>query len=138
MLASPAMAKVMGVGGVFFKAKDPKGLAGWYRDKLGFDVQDWGGAVFFWRPPKGEGVGYTVWNPFPAETKYFEPSERPFMVNLCVDDLDGMLAQLREKGVQVLDRREDTPQGRFGYVVDPEGTLLELWEPAVDDPSLPK
>jgi predicted enzyme related to lactoylglutathione lyase len=131
------MAKVTGIGGVFFKSENPKELAAWYRDALGLAVQDWGGAQFLWRPLEGSTVGYTVWSPFAADTKYFAPSERPFMVNLCVDDLDEMLASLRARGAQVLDRREDTPQGRFGYVLDPDGTLLELWQPSAVDPSLP-
>jgi catechol 2,3-dioxygenase-like lactoylglutathione lyase family enzyme len=130
------MARVTGIGGIFFKSRDPKALGAWYRDRLGLDIAPWGGAVLSWRDgEKGGPAGHTVWNPFDADTKYFEPSDRPFMVNLRVDDLEGLLASLRASGERVLDRREDGEQGKFGYVVDPDGTLLELWEPSPADPS---
>lgn len=131
--------KVTGIGGVFFKARDPDALGAWYRQHLDFDVQAWGGAVFEWdrRDRPGE-TGCTVWSPFKADTKYFEPSDKPYMLNLRVDDLDAVLASLRNAGVQVLARGEDSEQGRFGYALDPEGTLLELWQPAPPDPSPPK
>jgi predicted enzyme related to lactoylglutathione lyase len=132
------MAKVTGIGGVFFKSSDPVALGQWYRDQLGVEVQPWGGAQFFFNRRDRPGVGYTVWNPFAADTKYFEPSERPYMINLRVDDLDAMLAQLRATGAQVLDRHEDGENGKFGYVLDPEGNLLELWEQSDDDPYVPK
>ncbi len=118
------MAQVIGIGGIFVRARDADALRAWYRDLLGFDIQDWGGAL--WTRPA---PGHEVWTAFRAETTYFAPSTRDFMVNLRVDDLDGMLARLRAGGAQVLDRREDGPEGKFGYVLDPEGTLLELWEP---------
>ena len=105
---------------------------------MGVDVQSWGGAQFFFNLRDRPGVGYTVWNPFEANTKYFEPNEKPFMLNLRADDLDAMLATLRESGAQVLDRREDADNGKFGYVMDPEGNLLELWEQSADDPHVPK
>jgi len=132
------MARVTGIGGVFFKAADARGLAAWYREHLGVDVQDWGGAQFSWAAEGSAApAGYTVWSPFAADTKYFEPSDKPFMLNFRVDDLDALLASLRAHGCKVLDRREDTEQGRFGYVLDPEGNLLELWQPAPDPPSTP-
>jgi predicted enzyme related to lactoylglutathione lyase len=132
------MAKVIGIGGVFFKSKDPAALGAWYRERMGMDVEPWGGVKFAWNRVDGAGAGCTVWSPFAADTKYFEPSDKPFMLNLRVDDLDGLLAQLREAGARVLDRREDSPEGKFGYVVDPDGNLLELWEPSDDDSSAPK
>jgi len=118
------MASVLGIGGVFIKSKDADALRAWYREMLGFEIQEWGGAQF-WSTP---GKTYTVWSAFRAETQYFEPSERDVMVNLRVDDLDGLLAKLRAQGARVLDRREESADGKFGYVVDPDGTLLELWE----------
>lgn len=132
------MAKVTGVGGVFFKADDADELREWYRDRLGLDVQEWGGTQFFFDRRDAPGIGYTIWSPFPADTEYFQPSEKPFMINLRVDDLDGMLEQLRSAGARVLDRREDTENGSFGYVMDPEGNLLELWEQSADDPYVPE
>lgn len=118
------MPSVLGIGGVFVKSKDADALRAWYRDMLGLEIQDWGGAQL-WSPP---GRSYAVWSAFRAESKYFEPSQRELMINFRVDDLDALLAKLRALGAQVLDRREDSADGKFGYVVDPDGTLLELWE----------
>jgi len=129
------MAKVTGIGGVFFKSRDPGALGAWYRDRLGLDIRPWGGVPLVWRDDPRAAKGYTVWSPFAEDSKHFAPSERPFMVNLRVDDLDGVLDRLRAAGDRVLDeRREDAPNGRFGYALDPDGTLLELWQPADDDP----
>ncbi len=122
------MAKVLGIGGFFIKSPDKAKLAAWYRDVLGVDIEDWGGAVLRSRPT--DAAHYAVWNAFAADTKYFEPSTREVMLNLRVDDLEGLLSQLRAKDARVLDRREDSEFGKFGYVVDPDGTLIELWEPA--------
>jgi predicted enzyme related to lactoylglutathione lyase len=131
--------RVHGLGGVFFKAKDPAALGAWYRDKLGFEVDpSFGGAMFQWNRRDREQVGMTLWSPFAADTQYMAPSDKPYMINLRVDDLDAMLASLRADGCQVLDRREDGDYGRFGYVLDPEGTLLELWQaPEVDPGAAP-
>jgi predicted enzyme related to lactoylglutathione lyase len=128
--------RVRGFGGVFFKARDPAALAAWYRRHLGIGMEGWNGAQFFWTRPDTGGRAYSVFAPFPADTTYFEPSAKDVMFNLRVDDLDGVLADLRAEGCQVLERREDIEQGRFGYVIDPEGHLVELWEPAADDPAL--
>ena len=124
--------RVHGLGGVFFKAGDPAALAAWYAEHLGVGVQDWGGAVFPWRRADTGGKACTVWSPFKASTEYFKPSDKPFMLNFRVDDLDATLAALRAEGCNVLDRHEDGEQGRFGYVMDPEGHLVELWEPGPD------
>lgn len=131
------MAKVVGIGGVFFKAEDPAGLQEWYRSRLGVDVQPFGGATFYHNRRDRPGIGYTVWSPFKLDTDYFEPSDKPFMINLRVDDLEGLLAQLRQAGARVLDRRDDGANGKFGYVLDPEGLLVELWEQSDDDPYVP-
>lgn len=127
--------RVHGLGGVFFKAQDPAALSQWYARHLGIDAQDWGGALMFWnRADTGESA-CTVWSPFKADTEYFKPSDKPYMLNYRVDDLAGTLAALRAEGCQVLDRYEESEQGKFGYVVDPEGALIELWQPAPDDAS---
>lgn len=124
------MKRVTGIGGIFFKAKDPKGLGAWYKKHLGVDVADWGGAAFRWNGPDNpEGVGTTVWNPFSADTSYFAPSSAPFMINYRVDDLHGLLAALRAEGVHVEGKVEESEYGKFGWVVDPEGNKLELWQP---------
>jgi predicted enzyme related to lactoylglutathione lyase len=116
------MERVTGIGGVFFKARDPAALGAWYRDHLGIDVQPWGGAAF-------EGEGTTAWSVFPADTKYFEPSTAPFMINYRVADLDAMLAQLRTAGVAVDEKVDESEFGRFGWAMDPEGIRIELWQP---------
>jgi catechol 2,3-dioxygenase-like lactoylglutathione lyase family enzyme len=121
------MAHITGIGGVFFKSKDPKALAAWYRDVLGIKVEDWGGAALRTDVPDRPPV--VVWGPFPDGTDYFSPSTREFMVNFAVDDLDGFLAKLKTKGVIVLKRDDSDPNGRFAWIVDPDGTKIELWEP---------
>jgi len=122
------MQRVRGIGGVFFKARDTAALAAWYRDHLGVPVEDWGGARFVWAEHDGGGAA-TVWSPFSADTKYFAPSQSSFMINFRVDDLDAMLAQLRAAGAQVEDKVDDSEFGRFGWVIDPEGNKIELWQP---------
>lgn len=134
--------RVHGLGGVFFKAADPQRLSEWYATHLGLPTQEWGGAIFQWNRIDGADAptgprGYTVWAAFKDDTTYFQPSDKPFMINFRVDDLDATLAALRAEGCNVLDRGEDSEQGRFGYVVDPEGNLIELWQPNPFDASLP-
>ena len=124
------MKRVTGIGGIFFKSKDPKALSAWYKTHLGIDVQAWGGAAFEWKNPDNPaGVGTTAWSLFPADTKYFAPSAAPFMVNYRVADLHALLAALRSEGVQVEDKVDESEYGKFGWVVDPEGNKVELWQP---------
>jgi predicted enzyme related to lactoylglutathione lyase len=124
------MKRVVGIGGVFFKAQDPEALAGWYARHLGIEPDPKEGASFRWRHDDDpERRGRTVWAPFPADTKYFAPSPAPFMINYVVEDLDAVLEALRAEGVTVDDKREDHPYGRFGWAMDPEGNRIELWEP---------
>lgn len=121
------MAKVLGAGGIFFKSEDPKKLGEWYQTWLGVPVEPPYGASF--SPASMPEGGLTVWAPFQADTDYFEPSDRDYMFNLVVDDLDGALAQVREGGAELVGDVEDYPYGRFGHFVDPEGNKVELWEP---------
>jgi predicted enzyme related to lactoylglutathione lyase len=124
------MKRVTGIGGIFFKSKDPKALAEWYRAHLGVNVEEWGGAAFRWvSPDNPAGVGTTVWSPFKADTKYFEPSQASFMVNYRVPDLHALLAALRSEGCNVVEKVEESEFGKFGWVIDPEGNKLELWQP---------
>jgi predicted enzyme related to lactoylglutathione lyase len=123
------MKRVTGIGGIFFKAADPKALAAWYKDHLGLDVTDWGGAMFQWGG-EGSEAGVTVWSPFAQDTTYMAPGTASFMINFRVDDLDALLAALRSEGCNVMDKTDSSEQGKFGWVIDPEGNKVELWEPA--------
>lgn len=124
------MKRVTGIGGVFFKSRDPKALGDWYRRHLGIPVEEWGGAAFSWRDPENpEAGGTTVWSPFSADTGYFAPSTASFMINYRVEDLHALLAVLREEGVPVDDKIEESEYGKFGWVTDPDGNKIELWEP---------
>jgi predicted enzyme related to lactoylglutathione lyase len=122
------MARVLGLGGVFFKTKDPAALASWYRDVLGLEVQEWGGVVFTPEAMASQPGAGTVFSPFAADTTYFEPSTRDFMINLAVDDLDGILASCANHGVDA-SVLPDQPNGRFAHILDPEGTKIEFWQP---------
>jgi len=126
------MKRVIGIGGIFFKANDPEKLAAWYKEHLGFDIQDWGGVCF------KEGAGaelkpkrqsHIVWSAFEAATDYFKPGQKPFMINYRVHDLDALLAELRSESVDVDPKTEKSDFGYFAWVMDPEGNRIELWEP---------
>jgi len=124
------MKRVTGIGGVFFHAKDPSALGAWYKAHLGIDVQDWGGAAFTWADANGDPIkGTTAWLIAPADTDQFAPSKSPFMINYRVDDLAALLEALRAEGCNVLDKTDDSEYGKFGWVIDPEGNKVELWEP---------
>jgi len=124
------MKRVTGIGGVFFKSKDPKKLGEWYRTHLGMNVEEWGGVAFRWATPENEaGIGSTIWSPFKEDTEYFEPSKASFMINYRVEDLHAVLAQLRSEGCEVDARVEESEYGKFGWVMDPEENRLELWQP---------
>ena len=124
--AEPA-GHVTGVGGVFFKAKNPQALAAWYRDVLGLPMQVWGGAALRYDAPKHPPV--LTWSAFPTSTHYFAPSTSAFVIDYAVDDMDALLARLRAKGVPVLKRVDNDPNGHFAWILDPEGNKIELWEP---------
>lgn len=125
------MKPVKGIGGVFFKAQDPDKLRAWYKEHLGLELEQSGGAaVFKWREiDHSEQVQSTVWSAFPHDTQYFAPSSAPFMINYIVDNLDQALDALRAASVPVDNRIEDSEYGRFGWATDPEGNRFELWEP---------
>lgn len=123
------MRRVTGIGGIFFKARDPKALAAWYQQHLGLKVEDWGGVAFRWADDNPAGAGTTIWSPFTQDTAYFAPSTSAFMVNFRVADLHALLAALRAEGCQVQDKVDESEYGKFGWVLDPEGNKIELWEP---------
>ena len=126
--AKAPIKRVTGIGGVFIKAKDPAKLRAWYKNHLGIDVKTWGGTSFRWVDAAGASVkGTTAW--FVGNGSNFAPSEAPFMIDYRVADLRGLLAMLREEGCQVLDKVEESDYGIFGWVMDPEGNKVELWQP---------
>ncbi len=124
------MKRVTGVGGIFFRAKDPEALYEWYRTHLGIEsAPDGSGAM--WRDADHPEIpGCTVWAIFPQDTKYFGTSGQSFMLNFRVDDLEALLKALREEGVHVDEKMEVFDYGKFGWITDPEGNRVELWEPA--------
>jgi catechol 2,3-dioxygenase-like lactoylglutathione lyase family enzyme len=126
------MARITAIGGVFFHSADPQALAAWYRDKLGLKIEDWGGAMV---GAEGNGPPHGVWAPFNKDTGYFKPSSREFMINFAVDDLDGFLAGLEAKGIEVQGRQEMEGMGKFAWILDPDGTKIEFWEPEQQPPS---
>ena len=124
------MKRVTGIGGIFFHAKDPVPLRAWYKRHLGIDVQDWGGAAFTWTDDAGNPAkGMTVWSIGAAGNGHFAPGTSSFMVNYRVEDLASLLQALRDEGCQVLEKTEDSEYGKFGWVIDPEGNKVELWQP---------
>ena len=120
------MARITGLGGLFFHSPDPKALASWYRDTLGIQIEDWGGSIL---RPEGAGPAYQVWSPFHKDSGHFKPSTREFMINFSVDDLDVFASELEAKGVEVQGRQEMEGMGKFAWILDPDGTKIELWEP---------
>jgi predicted enzyme related to lactoylglutathione lyase len=122
---------ILGIGGIFFKAQDPEKLAAWYHEHLGLEVEEFGGVIF--REPISADAparqSYLTWSPFPADTDYFAPSTKPFMINFRVADLDQLLAKLRAEGVTVDEKADKSEFGYFGWAMDCEGNRIELWEP---------
>lgn len=121
--------RVTGIGGIFFKCKDPKKIREWYAAHLGLTVNDYG-AVFEWyQGADSTRKGFTQWSPFKETTKYFAPSEKDFMINYRVADLSRLVEQLKAEGVSVLDTIESYDYGKFVHILDIEGNKIELWEP---------
>lgn len=124
------MKRVIGIGGIFFKAKDAPSLRAWYKQHLGIDVQVWGGAAFPWTDADGKpAAGTTAWSIAPQDGEQFAPSPASFMVNYRVADLHGLLKALKDEGCNVLEKVDDSEYGKFGWVIDPEGNKVELWQP---------
>ena len=123
------MKKVTGIGGVFFKCKDPKAVNEWYKTHLGFDTTPYG-TSFEWRDiDDSTKKGLTQWNPFKEDTKYFAPSTKDFMINYRVDNLEALVEELKKEGVTVLDKVETYDYGKFVHILDAEGNKIQLWEP---------
>jgi len=126
------MKRVTGIGGIFFTAKDPVALRAWYKAHLGIDVQEWGGTAFTWTDDAGVPAnGTTSWSIGGPGKEYFAPSISPFMINYRVSNLAAVLQALRAEGCNVLEKTDSSEFGKFGWVMDPEGNKVELWQPPV-------
>jgi predicted enzyme related to lactoylglutathione lyase len=124
------MARITGIGGVFFKSRNDKtALANWYQKHLGLQLEVFGGAILRWPDDKAEDKGLTVWHVADKESKWFSPSDSPFMINYRVDNLDEMIEQLRTGGVEIIKGPESHENGKFAWIMDPDGNKVELWEP---------
>jgi len=124
----PTLRKATGVGGIFFKCKDPKKVREWYAAHLGLNTNQYG-AVFEWRQGADTTKkGFTQWSPFTEKTKYFEPSTKDFMINYRVENLEGLVEQLRKDSVAIVDKIETVEYGKFVHIMDVEGNKIELWE----------
>jgi predicted enzyme related to lactoylglutathione lyase len=119
--------RVTGLGGFFFKTKDPNSLKEWYKNHLGLPVDTYG-CTFWWKDAEGNDCS-TQWSPFKEDTTYFQPSEKPFMMNFRVENLVTLLEVLKQEGVTVMDKIEEYEYGKFGWILDLEGNKIELWEP---------
>jgi predicted enzyme related to lactoylglutathione lyase len=126
--AAPAK-KVTGIGGIFFKCKDPKKVREWYKTHLGFPVNQYGAVFEWWQGADSSKKGFTQWGPFNERTKYFEPSTREFMINYRVENLEALVEQLKKDSVTVTDKIETVEYGKFVHIMDIEGNKIELWEP---------
>jgi predicted enzyme related to lactoylglutathione lyase len=123
------MKRVTGIGGIFFKCNDPDKMKDWYRAHLGLNTNEYG-ASFEWRQADNpDKTGSTQWSPFAEKTKYFEPSKKEFMINYRVENLEGLVEELKKEGVTILDKIETFDFGKFVHILDPEGNKIELWEP---------
>ena len=129
------MAKVTGLGGVFFKSRnDHTALAAWYQKHLGMPLETWGGAILRWPDDTADDKGLTVWHVAGKYSKWFSPSDSVFMINYRVDNLDELLAQLRADGVEIVSGPQSDENGKFAWIMDPDGNKVELWQPmAVDE-----
>ena len=126
------MARVTGIGGIFFKSKnDSAALAAWYQKHLGMPLESWGGAILRWPDDKAEDKGLTVWHVAAKESRWFSPSDSALMINYRVDNLGELIAKLRADGVEIISGPESHENGKFAWIMDPEGNKVELWEPMI-------
>lgn len=123
------MKRVTGIGGIFFKSKDPQAVTAWYKTHLGLDTNPYGATFEWYEADDNTKKGTTQWAPFSADTTYFEPSQREFMINYRVENLEALVEELKKEGVTILDNIETYDYGKFVHILDPEGNKIELWEP---------
>ncbi len=122
--------KVTGIGGIFFKSKDPGKIKQWYKENLGLATNEYGATFEFRLADNPEVKGYLQWSPFNDKTKYFDPSEKEFMINYRVENIEKLVSELKKSGVTVLDDIESVEYGKFIHILDPENNKIELWEPS--------
>ena len=121
--------RVTGVGGVFMKSEDPQKIKEWYQTHLGMTTDQYGASFQFRKYSKPEEIGYLQWSPFNADTKYFEPSQKEFMINYRVEDLEWLVGELKKEGVEIVGEMASYDYGHFAHILDAEGNKIELWEP---------
>lgn len=124
------MKRVTGIGGIFFKCKDPKKMTAWYQQHLGLNTNPYGATFEWFEAPDSTTKAQTQWSPFPETTKYFDPSTRDFMINYRVENLEVLVEELKKEGVTIVDEIETYDYGKFVHILDAEGNKVELWEPA--------
>jgi predicted enzyme related to lactoylglutathione lyase len=123
------MKKVTGIGGIFFKCKDPKKMREWYQKNLGLNTNQYGTVFEWWQGADSTKKGFTQWSPFSEKTKYFDPSTKDFMINYRVENMEALVEELKKNGVTVVDTIEKVEYGKFVHILDVEGSKIELWEP---------
>ncbi len=121
--------KVTGIGGIFFHSKDPKKISAWHGEHLGLALNEYGSSFEFRNAHRPDEINYLQWGPFDENTDYFDPSEKEFMINYRVQNIEGLVRNLRENGVKIVDEIQEYEYGKFVHILDPEGNKLELWEP---------
>ena len=130
------MRKVTGIGGIFFKCKDTKQVNEWYQKHLGLPIDEYGAGFRWFEDGEGQREGFTQWSPFKESTTYFEPSDKDFMINYRVENLEALVEELKKDGVTILDEIQSFDYGKFIHILDPEGNKIELWEPVYTDKKL--
>lgn len=121
--------RVTGIGGIFFRTRDPKAAKDWYGENLGLAISEYGSSFEFRNANRPDEINYLQWSPFDENTDYFDPSEKEFMINYRVQNIEGLVKKLRKNGVTILDSIEKYSYGKFVHILDPEGNKIELWEP---------
>lgn len=128
-IEQPSLKRVTGIGGIFFKCKEPKKVREWYQQHLGLEVNDYGSVFEWYQGADSTKKGFTQWSPFNEKTKYFEPSTKEFMINYRVANLDALVLELKKEGVTITDSVSTYDYGKFVHIMDLEGNKIELWEP---------
>ena len=128
-MSDKSESKVTGIGGIFFKCKDPEAMRNWYKDNLKMVTNEYGSLIEFRLADEPDEIGYLQWSPFGEKTKYFEPSKKEFMINYRVQNIEALVEELKASGIEVVDSIEEFEYGKFVHIMDPEGNNLELWEP---------